>query len=234
MCAYLLIIAEVFAVNCFVGQQADIGFRHGQVEQVIGNLLFGQRQVEQFICDRPDAGEIIKREPVLRLLLIWYFAGELKGCRAYWDYREPTGGQPAEHLPSLSGYPALIRVSNKCGSSPIDKCTMLVFELMNLETDKEYQLLFNAPIEKRKSRDDFAASCVRLEFAALKKTQLYFIAHPLAEANYKKNPYYSSVISSQADFSVYSRWLDGLDSKAFDPRRYYRQAYDKLLPDPAR
>lgn len=233
MFASILILIDLCVTNCSIAQLADLSYARPQVQKIFSDLSFGGRQVEQIICDQPDMGEIIKREPVLRLMLLWYFAGELTGPRVYWDCREPTS-RPADHLPALSGYPALIRVSRKSGSSAVDKCTMLLFELLNSEIDKEYQSLLSAPVENRKSRDDFATSCVRLEFSASQKTKLFFLKHPLAKANFKNDPNYTGLIASQGDFAVYLRWLDGLDSKAYNPLKYYRQVYDALLPAPAR
>jgi hypothetical protein len=110
---------------------------------------------------------------------------------------------------------------------------MLIFELINVESDKEYQYLTNAPVENRKSRDDFATIGVLIEFDASKKTRLYFRSHPLAGASYKNDPYYVSLTANSGDFSDYLHWLDTLGSKGLDPREYYRRAYDKLLSVPS-
>jgi hypothetical protein len=227
MLAYLLILVDVCTINCATPQAPKLSRVRRDVEQIFCDLSFGQRQVEQIVCDQPDIGEILRRESVLRLTLIWNFAGGLKGNRVYWDCREPTSGQPAEHLMSGGNYPALVRVSSKGSAS--DKCASLLFELNNLAIDQEFQVLVTSVAEKRKSREDFATSCIRHEFDATKATQRYFREHPLAEVNFQNSPYYCSLILFSGDFSDYLKWLDSRNQNAFNPCDYYRQAYDKVL-----
>jgi hypothetical protein len=243
MFGHSLIIAVSCSFNCVLVQSGDFNVEHRIMDQVAGkfssayirvvhiacDISFGNRQLEQFMCDRPDTRKVVEREPVLRQMLIWCFAGEFTHNRVYWDSREPTGGSPAEHLPSLAGYPALIEVTNSCDTSAIDKCTMLLFELCNVESDKEYQRLLGSTIGHRKSRDDFAMSCVRLEFVAGKRTQRFFKEHPIEGATFKNSPYYMSLLLELDSFSDYLQFLDGLPAKEYDPRRYYRKAYDRLL-----
>ena len=143
MFVYLLLLVNFSVIDGFLSHFDD--------------LSFGCRQVEQVICDRPDMGKIISRDPSLRQMLICHFAGASGNGRVYWDCREPDSGRPAEHLGVHFGYPAMVRVAKKCGSSSIDKCAMLVFELLNLQLDNEFDLLATAAVEKRKSREAFAA-----------------------------------------------------------------------------
>ena len=124
MLAYLLILIDICPINCCTALPPHLSVARQQIEQSLCDLSFGEKQVEQFICDRPDTSKIIQRERVLRLTLIWYFAGELKGHRVYWDSREPIGPQPAEHLPAMLGYPSIVRVSKNKVSS-IDQCACL-------------------------------------------------------------------------------------------------------------
>jgi len=84
-----------------------------RVEQANSNWSFGSKQVEQFMIDRPDAAKILRQHPTLRLMLVYYFAGRLAGERIYWDEFQPRNGNISNHLPSISDYPAHIRVSKK-------------------------------------------------------------------------------------------------------------------------
>lgn len=191
----------------------------------LADLSFGQRQIEQFISDRPDAGEIIKHEPVLRETLVRLFAGEVTGYRFHWDNREPIGRQPAEHMSSKRAYPSVIRIS--CNPDAVDKCFMLLFELNNFQVDKEIERLWSATPDERPSRDNFATSCVRHEFDALKQTRLFFKRHPNAESNSQNGPYYNSIMASNmADFTKYLFWLSSLDKSEFNPLEYYGEVYD--------
>lgn len=231
MFAYPLAVIHICSLNWILVSLPDLYDVREKLTQASCDLSFGNKQVEQFICDRPDAGEVIRRDPVLRMVLVWYFAGELKGERVYWDYREPeAGGQPADHLPRFWGYPALVRVTNERGISGIDKCTMLVFELFNSPVDREIQLLTIASPDERKSRDEFAIACVRHEFEAAEKTKAFFLKHPLSNATVNNDPNYNQMVSSRMTFSDYLSTLGALDPKSFNPIKYYREGYDRKLP----
>lgn len=214
MVTYLLILGHLSGINTIVVGQSD--------------LCFGRRQVEQIICDRPDMSEVIGRESALKQVLESCFAGEFKGRRVHWDCKEPKSGRPAEHRMSYSDCPALIRVSSSSNLSAEDKCAMLVFELCNLQNDEEFQKLATAVVEKKLSRNDFANSCVRLEFTALKKTQSFFSEHPLTIRNSDNSVVYRSLVAFSGSFSDYLLWLDQRDNKAYNARRYFLQIHDKL------
>jgi hypothetical protein len=218
MLVLLAITFDIFAINLFSAQLAD--------------LSFGRRQVEQVMLDRPDMAEVIQREPALRQMLELHFAGECKSGRVYWDSREPRNAA-ADHLPTILGYPRLIRLSKYCKISPVDKCTMLVFELLNFQIDREYQLLFSSAAENRKSKDEFAILCVRLEFEARQKTRSFFTKHPLREAKLEDDPNYFLTLRESDNFAEYLSWLDGPLGPTRDPREYYRKVYDGLLPGTA-
>jgi hypothetical protein len=213
MSAFLLLIASFCTTDSSAIREAD--------------LSFGRRQVEQIICDRPDMGEIIERRPVFRQTLELRFAGYSTGSRIYWDCREPTSDRPGEHLISHADFPVMVRVSTKTESA-VDKCAILLFELNNLQLDKEFQLLVTSPAAMKKSRDEFITSCVRHEFLASQKTQLYFDTHPLVEENIESHPYYNSLVALSGDFSDYIRWLDQLDGETYDPRIYFGRVYNYL------
>ena len=87
--------------------------------------------------------------------------------------------------------------------------------------------------QKRISRNDFARSCVRFEFEGARRTKEFFDKHPLAEANAKSDPYYTSLMAFTGDFSDYLRRMDELDEKEYNPRRYFLQLYDELAATPS-
>src|SRR5215207_1118817 len=126
MFLYLLILADVCAVNCLATQQADLAFGHAQVEAVMR--------------DRPEMGVVIKREPALRAMLDWSFGGQFRTNHTYWDPKEPTSGQPASNIL------VFVRVTSKPSTSAVDKCAGLVFELQSLQLDKEWETLKNAAL----------------------------------------------------------------------------------------
>jgi len=220
MFAHLIVPIVVCACNFFVAQQADLTFGHSQVEQVI--------------CDRPEMGAIINGQPALRTLLESNFAGESIGQRVYWDCREPVTGRPSEHIPRYLEYPDLVRVSSRSSISAVDKCMILVHELHNARHNSNTEALCRMVMQKQISRNDFARSCVRLEFEAAKKTQEFFRKHPIADANSEENPFYRAQMAYPGDFSDYLRYLEGPDSKKDNLLQYYRLEYDRLLSDSSR
>jgi hypothetical protein len=192
---------------------------------------FGHQQVEQVIHDRPDMGVIINREPALRKALEAGFESELSGSQVYWDFGEPRNGRLAEHVTPSSINPTLVRVSKKQGRSGVDQCAGLLFELKNATFDKEFMSLYRAARERKISRDDFATSCIRLEFLAVQKTRAYFRSHPLSKPNTASSPFYTMVMRVTSDFSDYLRWLDTLDSDSdtYNIRHHYLLEYDRLI-----
>jgi hypothetical protein len=191
------------------------------------DLDFGKRQVEQVISDRPEMGEIFKKVPEVRKIAELRFTGEANGSRVYWDNREPVGERPAEHMTSTPRYPSVIRVSSK--PKPIDACVMLLFELNNYMFDREYNKLRNSSPNQRTSREAFAESCVRCEFAAVLETKAIFKKHPLPVQDPDDCPYYSGVLAHEEDFSTYKKWLMRLPHGEYDPYKYYGELYDKVI-----
>lgn len=108
MFAYLTILIGIYSTSCWNVQPAKLYAVKEQLEQYSSDLSFGARQVDQFICDRPDTAALLQQEHVLRLTLIWYFAGRLTGQRVYWDNREPVENHPAVHSPANSEYPVMV------------------------------------------------------------------------------------------------------------------------------
>jgi hypothetical protein len=213
MFEYLLIVGITSAVEPSAAQKADQAFGHSQVEQVI--------------CDRPDMGPVINRAPALRALLESCFAGKFNGQRVYWDCREPVIGPRSEHIPPYLEYPDLVRVSSRPSISAIDKCTLLVLELQHGRSNTNLGALSDMVARKRISRNDFARSCVRLEFLGLQRTQEFFRKHPLAEIGSKINPEYNSIIATPNEFLDYLK-QDEETNKKRSLLQYYLREYDRI------
>jgi hypothetical protein len=229
MYAYLLVLFHACPSDLVLDIPSHLSAVSQKSEQAASDLCFGQKQVEQFIVDRPKAGRFIKNDHILRATLIWHFAGQLKGERVYWDCKEPKGPPTAEHSPAMSGYPVMVRVS-KDKMSPIDQCFGLLFELFNYEVDEEYRALRRSTIASRKTRDDFVQSVMKCEFEALKKTHIFFFCNPINEADFREDHYYFSGIFFPRDFSEYVLKFNDLDDNDFSPLKYYAEAYDQLVP----
>jgi len=192
------------------------------VQETCNDLDFGNAQVGQFMRDRPRAADIIRRHEMLRWMLTWHFAGELRRDRIYWDHREPEEAK-ALHFPTENQYPSLIRVSKN--QPAVDQCATLLFELFNSEIDAEYQLLLLAPADSRKSKDDFVTRCVRDEFKAAQKVQWFFIHHPIHGANATNADWYLHVVTMNYDLPTYIAYLKTQDHEYL---KHYGKAYDNM------
>src|ERR1044072_2559658 len=157
MFSYMLAIVYVCQPGWITTLPQNAFGAREKVQEIASDLAFGEKQLEQFMIDRPDTAIIIKRNPMFKWMCVWQFAGGLSGDRMYWNNREPEYSS-ADHRPPLYG-PAYVRVTKD--EPAIDKCTMLLFELLNREVDDEYQALIESPADKRKSREEFAVRCVR-------------------------------------------------------------------------
>ena len=225
MIAYLLILTSIFRTSEPAVHLPDLSDVPQACEQAIKDISFGERQVEQFICDRPDTAKILRRNNALRWMLIWHFAGGLKGQRIYWDNREPKG-HTAEHS-AHKDIPVFVQVTKT--ESGIDNCASLLFELLNRPIEDEYETLRTAPENDRKDRYGFALSCVREEFKVTQSLHWFFCSYPIAGATKEKDPYYTFVVSLQMDFETYILSADRNLSDDVNPLKYYGKAYDAII-----
>jgi hypothetical protein len=199
-----------------------------RVGQFLRDISFGERQLVQFVCDRPETAEIIKRESMLRHMLVWRFAGGLTGKRMYWDCNDPSHSKQADHT-AYFNLPVMVRVAENKNASGIDKLTYLLFELLNYRIDEEYVRLLNASVEDRITREEFAERCIRAECEASKKTRLFFLLNPIQGANFKSDPDYYATVNSSESVSEHVQWLKGRNRSEYDPLKYYGVAYEQIL-----
>jgi hypothetical protein len=189
---------------------------------------FGRSQVKQFIFDRPGVGDVINSKPALQAMLESSFDGDESSGHVYWDCKEPDGPAPAEHHPSCDAHPTLVRVSNHADISSIDKCMMLVYELINSRFDNTYRAYTNMVVAKQISRDDYARSCIRIELSASRKTKEYFQNNPIADENDPDNPDYASLLHASDSLGEYMQWMQSDSYKEYDIFELYRGYYDKI------
>src|SRR4051812_40490152 len=202
MLAYVLIAIGIIPTNVRLPKPPDLSKEYQRVERFLRDVSFGERQLEQFVCDRPETADIIKRESMLRHMLVWHFAGGLTGKRVYWDCNEPSHSKQADHT-AYFNLPIMVRVAKNKSASGTDKVTYLLFELLNYRIDEEFERLLNASAEDRITREEFAEKCIRAECEARKKTRLFFLLNPIHGANFKSDPDYYATITSSHSFSEY-------------------------------
>jgi hypothetical protein len=235
----LLMIPLVFVLPCCTSDQSyrsafsqvgcELKVCRAVLKEFADDVCFGQKQISDFIADRPGTFERVKSDPALYLALIWYFAGEMNNGRVCWDSQEPVSGRPAEHVAALSEFPARVRVSSENSISPGDKWAMLLFEMFNHQLDDQYSKLVDGAISKTVGREEFAIDCLQLEFLARQNTRKFFRRFPLTPPKLGRDETYDQIMGESENFSDYLRWLNGLNKKAYDPRRYYGKMYDNVL-----
>jgi hypothetical protein len=224
MTAYFLILIHAVPsayVNS-VPTKAQAFRQHA--EAMSKDIAFGQRQVEQFTCDRPSTARIIEQHKFLHWMLVWHFSGQPSGQRVYWKCEEPRGISEAEHSGARAGYPAMIRVSSKV--SPVDQCVCLLFELLNFHIDAEQILWTQGRKEQRKTRDEFAESCARLEHRAVIETKVFLWQNPIRNANFSKDKMYWRIVSAIHNEDDYIKSLNSQDEIAY--LEYYKHMYDRM------
>jgi hypothetical protein len=220
MLLYLLTIIHIWLTwTTAVPKPVQVG---EFVQQSCNDLDFGVAQVEQFMRDRPDTADIIKRHSMLRWILIWQFAGELKGERVHWDNHEPKDFK-AVHYSADGDFPSLVKVSKKC--SAVDQCAALLFELFNHEVDNECDLLASMPADKQISKDDFIIRCASAEFRAMKRVRWFFVQYPIRGQNATTSDWYIGLILMTCDLDTYLKGLKERDPKYW---KHYERSYDSF------
>jgi hypothetical protein len=225
MFAYLLTVIHLCPSIMPAKLPAVLVTSSKQVEAAASDLAFGLEEVEQFKSDRPDTVYAFNRHPMFQWICIWHFAGELKGTRVYWGAWEPVG--LADHLPGYRGCSPMVRVT--AGRSGIDKCAGLLFELLNRDVDKEMEALVDSSPSERRSKEEFAESCIRHEFRVQRKLEWLFNTYPFEEATRANDPFYAWVCSEFTDFETYLANVRHVEHVEANPINYYGSEYDKLV-----
>jgi hypothetical protein len=218
MTAYFLIMIQTVPSSYLAPVPNRVAAFRQHAEAVSKDIAFGQRQVEQFTCDRPGTAKLIEQHKFLRWTLVWYFSGRPTGQRVYWNCEEPRGISEAEHSPAWEEYPAMIWVSSKV--SPVDQSACLLFELLNFRVDAEYEN------PRGLSRNEFAESCARLEHRALRNTKTFLFQHPIRKINYNTDKVYFRLMTSIEDEDDYISYLNSQPTNEYFD--YYRRMYDGI------
>lgn len=184
---------------------------------------FGERQLEQLLDDRPSMRSVVPvTHPIYRWAVEKFERGAL-GDRVYWDHHEPMAG--AEHVFST---PSVVRVESGAKSSGRDKWSMLIFELINFERAEAVGVLRWKAVRNEVDRNTFVMATIRLEVDAMRQTQQFFKVNPMPNADRGSDTYYFSLLSIDADFDAYLRFLKTGVPKEYDLLTYYGMVYDEL------
>jgi hypothetical protein len=142
--------------------------------EVVEEKSFGERQLEQLMSDRPDMQGVVPTDHAVYRWVVRSFEKERTGGRIYWVAAQPSSGEKAEHAPSYFGYPAYICITAGLDASPLDKWTMLVFEMFISRTRKAYDYLRNWGSQEELMAIPTRESALSWNLKQLKKQEICF------------------------------------------------------------
>lgn len=147
-------------------------------------------QLEKVLNDRPQMCGIFLDDDVVVRWVVRRFETGRSGHGVVWDDKEPTNGF-AEHVSSLAGKPARVRVTKREGVSGRDKWYMLVFELFNefhpLENEAFDQLAASGTVD----RVQFASAVLNHQYQRMLVANSYFKRYPILGATPENAPLYT-------------------------------------------
>lgn len=187
---------------------------------------FGQRQIEQVICDRPSMKGLICEGGELYDLVVMRFNKGASGNRVYWDVDVPADGINAEHQPKQDGGLPYVRITDAATVSGRDKWCLLIFELENLQNSKQAQNLHTQATTGSISRKEFVNEVIKLDFEAMLRTKDVLKASPISGVTKQSDPICTSIIGMGADFSLYLKHVSQHGPSEY--RQYYEDRYDQL------
>ena len=191
-------------------------------------VTFGHRQLDQLLSDRPDMQAAIPTEHPVRDWLIAGFNGKLVGQRIYWNAEAPASGRPAEHLPAYGYYPPQIRLANE-RTSPIDKWTMVVYEMFNMSNFRKFEAVQQKAVAGVIDAEEYAEEFVKLEFEALVLTRNFFNEFTLP-GKPETDLWYSWLLKLEDDYDSY-RLSHGGEPGSHGNFEYFKRYYlDEIVP----
>lgn len=191
---------------------------------------FGERQLEQLMSDRPEMQGILPKDHAVYRWLVGSFEKDRTGSRIYWVADPTQSGEPAEHAPAHNGYPAYICINAGEDTRPLDKWSMLVFEMFNIENTESIRLLSELGIAGKIDGDTFARKCVELEFQAALKTKTFLQENPLPNPDADKDVQYTWFLSDDERFHDQAKLWDSDSNYLMDTNyRHFKKYFDESI-----
>lgn len=188
---------------------------------------FGRRQLDQLLDDRPDMKGILPEDHPVFQWVAKGFNGDRFGMRIYWVADSPGGDAPSDSSIPYEDTPPFVRVSAGTELTPIDKWTVLVFELNNIQGSDQFSKLFEQAIRGTINGKKYATGCVQTEFKTSVMTQEFLLKNPLPQSNHGRDHRYKEIITRPSiTFEEYQKTCRENDSPLgnFDHfLKYYRQ-----------
>ncbi len=197
----------------------------------------GRSQLSQMLDDRPEMQGIFPNDDVVVSWVIRHFNVGRSGNGVTWGDDEPVNGL-AEHIPSMSGEPAAVHVTNRKDVSGRDKWYMLVFELFNELHPDDVSALEKLAATQTVDRVQFANLIINYEYERIVVTNRFFKLYPILGATQKNAPLYFQYMGMMQETLVteaipaktpqpasdfvghhehYGQWYDWV--RAYGPRR---------------
>lgn len=212
------------------GSELSGGNYEASSAPVVGGQSFGERQLEQFVSDRPEMQGTLPKDHAVYRWLVRSFEKERVGSRIYWVADQTSTGEKAEHAPAYRGYPAYICITAGLDTSPIDKWTMLVFEMFNIENTEIMRLLTESGLAGKIDGDTFARKCVALEFKAAEKARNFFRENPLPNPDEARDVFYYWIISEETALHDHEKLWESADHYLEDSNyRHFKKHYDEYI-----
>ena len=187
---------------------------------------FGHRQLAQLLDDRPDMKGILADDNPLRSWVHARFESDLHGLRVHWDNREPTGGFDSAMFPPSAETPGIVRVSSSPSLTGRDKWCLLVYELENLANAPRIAELVAKAHGNRIERDAFSIECIRLEHAAVLRTQKVLSQFGSLGPPELRSRRYGRLNAMPTDFQAYLDFLDADPDTQY--RNHFRLYFDQI------
>lgn len=194
----------------------------------LGRPTFGHRQLEQLLDDRPDMRGMLPTDHSIYKWAVEGFNGERFGERIYWLNAPPRDGHTSEFSPPYMGIPAFLRIAKGSELTPVDKWTLLIFELHNVDQSKEFEILTERAAQGLINGEEYATGCVQVEFNASKKTKEFLQAHPLPVRTSGINKYYEKAMGLPSTFEKYRAQCKA-NNEPFGNYQFFLDYYRRVL-----
>lgn len=187
----------------------------------------GSAQLQQLLLDRPDMKGVLPPGTAVNTWIESAFANTA-GRRVYWDNRVPVSGRTGEHTLPTDGYPCSVRITNESKVSPLDKFSILIFELHNAKRASERHELRTLALAGGLSEQDFAERFVTTEFYAVLETQAFLKAHLFDRMTTQTDYFTLSYLNAGDDLNAFLQHLrsePGENTVLEHYKKWYRSAF---------
>jgi hypothetical protein len=144
--------------------------------------------------------------------------------RLHYFYSEDESVARARHwYPDKSSVIILVRENQQ----PCDEFIMLIFEMLNSESEKQFMNLFDEAKAGTVTKEDFIRGILQQEFEAYKRTQSLVKNLKLSEGEITESYYYNRFVHLPSDFEGFLAYQKQVSPKR-DPAKEYGPQYDHL------